>query len=525
VSTGRRHVVVVGGGLAGLVAAYRLSQGPADLPGTDGARASHDGGIAPPVVTLIEAGTRLGGVIDAVEVDGPPVEAGPDSFVVRKPEAVELCRELGLGSQLIQPGATGAFVIARGKLLPYPPDSAFGVPSDAESILRWPGLSARGRLRAVTDLWRPARPPEGDESIGSLLTRRLGDECARVLVGPLLAGINSGDPDRLSVRSTFPELADWERLYGSLIRGSRAARRARTRLVARTDGDGGETRAPGQAEATPTGLFSSLEGGLSTLVDALHQAIGDERIRLSTAASSVELDRHAGKWRIGLRGSAETIDADGMVLATPAFVSADLLRARAADMAADLDAILYGSTAVVALAYPPGTGDTLPGGSGFIVPPGAVMGGRSLSITACTWVSRKWPDARYGDRAVVRAFVGRAGDEAILEGTDPELVATVVHDLDAVVPLGAAPEAAAMARWPRSMPQYEVGHAERLRRIVARVESLPGLALAGSAYGGVGIADVVRGAGEAAERVFGHLRRAEDAAATMAGYALEGKDG
>jgi oxygen-dependent protoporphyrinogen oxidase len=467
------------------------------------------------MVTLLEAGPQLGGVIDAVEVDGLPVEAGPDSFVIRKPEAVELCRELGLGPRLLQAGATGAFVVAREKLLPYPPDSAFGVPSDAESILRWSGLSVRGRLRAITDLWRPARPSESDESIGSLLTRRLGDECARVLVGPLLAGINSGDPDHLSVRSTFPELVDWERLYGSLIRGSRAARRARNL---------GATR-EGHADARPTGLFASLEGGLSALVDALREAVGADRIRLSTAAASVALDRDAGGWRIRIRGSTETMDADGVVLATPAFVSAELLREEAAELAAELAGIPYGSTAVVALAYPGGTGDALPAGSGFIVPPGAAMGGRPLSVTACTWVSRKWPDARYRDRAVVRAFVGRAGDETILQRTDPELVATVVHDLDAVLPLGAAPEAAGLIRWPRSMPQYEVGHAERVRRIGAGVDALPGLALAGSAYGGVGIADVVRTAGDAAERIFDHIRRRAGGPAAMAGYALEENDG
>src|SRR5262249_17983161 len=145
------------------------------------------------------------------------------------PWAVDLCRELGLEDDLIHPGASGAFVWARGALHPYPQGSAFGVPPDAESILRWPGMSAGGRLRAVTELWRPARrsPARGpDESLASLLTRRLGAECANVLVGPLLAGVNSGDPARLSVRATFPELAEWERAFGSLIRGSRAARRA-----------------------------------------------------------------------------------------------------------------------------------------------------------------------------------------------------------------------------------------------------------------------------------------------------------
>jgi oxygen-dependent protoporphyrinogen oxidase len=277
--------------------------------------------------------------------------------------------------------------------------------------------------------------------------------------------------------------------------------------------------------AAASGLFASLEGGLSTLVDALRGAIGPDRIRLGAAAEGVAFDPGKSTWQVRLRGPAGALEADGVILATPAFVSADLLGGHAPNVAADLAGIPYGSSAVVALAYPAETAGSLPDGTGFIVPPGAVVRGRSLSVTACTWISRKWPEARYGDRAVIRAFVGRAGEEAILERTDLELVAAAVHDLDAVVPLGAAPEAAGLVRWPRSMPQYEVGYGERLRRIDAGARSLPGLALAGSAYGGVGIADVVRGAGDAAERVFEHLRCADDAPATMAGYALEGNDG
>src|SRR2546425_12318993 len=204
------RVVVVGGGVAGLTAAYRLASEGLD-------------------VMVHEAADRTGGAIAPLALegsdDGLTVEGGADSFVVRKPWALELCRDLGLDDELVYPGASGAFVWARGRLVPYPEGSAFGIPSRVGDMLGWRGLSPRGRLRAATEVYRPARKERGDQSIGALAERRLGRECARVLVGPLLAGINAADPDRLSVEATFPELARWEERHGSLIRGARAARK------------------------------------------------------------------------------------------------------------------------------------------------------------------------------------------------------------------------------------------------------------------------------------------------------------
>jgi oxygen-dependent protoporphyrinogen oxidase len=340
-------------------------------------------------------------------------------------------------------------------------------------------------------------------SIGAFVTRRLGRGCSRVLVGPLLAGINSGDPDRLSLRATFPELLGWEETYGSLIRGARAAGRAAV---------------PGRASrgGSPT-LFGTLRGGLGSIVEALAGAVGRDRITERAAAGGVEVAREGAGSATGALGvhvggstarPAWVERADAVVVATPAPVAASLLRSANPTVAGELGAIAYGSSAVVAIAYPTGTARSLPDATGFIVPAGSAAGGRSLAVTACTWLSRKWPDPRFGDRAIVRAFVGRAGDEAALEASDPELVATVVHDLDAIWPLGASPEVAAIARWPRSMPQYEVGHLDRLARIDRALDASPGVFLTGSAYRGVGIADVVHQANETAERVLAFLRSA-----------------
>lgn len=478
-----RRVVVVGGGITGLTVAYRL--------------AAAGGGRFD--VTLLEAGERLGGKLAPMTLEGPGgadglvVEGGADSFVVRKPWAVELCEELGLADELIAPGARGASVWARDRLLPYPERSAFGVPSHVESLLRWPGLSRRGRLRAAMDVYRPRRKGGDDESIGSLIERRMGREAASVLVGPLLAGINSGDPWRLSVRATFPELAEWERVYGSLVRGARAALRPP------------RDAAPASPGRRAGALFATVRGGFDRLIEALAAAIGPERIH--TRDRVERISRGVDGFEVfGDDPSSPAIPADAVVVTTPGDVTAGLIGLLAGDAARELEGIPYGSSAVVALAYPPGTGERLPDSTGFIVPPGSVAGGDPVAITACTWLSRKWPAPEtFGDRAVLRAFVGRAGHEEDLARADPELVAAVVRDVERISPVAEMPEAAGVVRWERSMPQYEVGHLERVERIERAIGRVPGLFVAGSAYRGVGIADCIRQANEAAERVRTYL--------------------
>jgi protoporphyrinogen/coproporphyrinogen III oxidase len=464
------RVAIVGGGVAGLVAAYRLTRNQ------------------PLSIRVFEREPTPGGVIRTAELAGALVEEGPDSFVVRKPWAVDLCRELGLGDDVVHPGASGAMVWARGELVPYPAGSAFGVPSDAESILRWPGMSVRGRLRAVTDLWRPARRAETeDESLQSFLTRRLGAECADVLVGPLLAGVSSGDPARLSVRATFPELSGWERTFGSLIRGSRAARRA----------------ASGRsASAAP--LFATLRGGLRRLPEALVDGIGHDAVEFGAAVSRVEPGT-GGSFVVRVEDGA-AFEADAVIVASPAPDAAGLVAGLNDAAATGLAVISYGSAAVVSMVYGPGSGALLPDATGFIVPAGAtVAGGRPATITACTWLSRKWPNPAFGDRAVLRAFAGRAGEDSALDLPDDELVAALVRDIEAISPMGDVPEDWSVARWPRSMPQYDVGHLDRVARIESALAATPGLFVTGSAYGGVGLADVVRHAGETAVRVRAHL--------------------
>jgi oxygen-dependent protoporphyrinogen oxidase len=404
-------------------------------------------------VVVREASGRPGGRLGTVTVGGLSVEAGADSFVARKPWAAELCRELRLPVEA--PRATGAYLWTDAGLVKFLKDSPFGIPGDIGDVFRWPGLSRSGRGRAAQDLVRKKKKKDDrEETLGELLRRRLGNEATDLAIAPLLAGLYAGDVDRLSASATFAELVAWERQQGSLVRGSQAA-----------------SRVAGRSDAGP--MFLRPTGGVAQMTDALADALGD---------------------RVALKDRViEMPEADVVVLAAPAFESAGLLRAVAPHAAVELEGIRYASTGIVFLVYPEGTSDALPEGSGFVVPRGRAP------MTACTWISNKWPARERSSRAIVRCYVGADGEEEVLEAPDDDLIEACARHLAAVVPVPPEPEHAAVQRWPRSMPQYELGHVDRVRRIR---EALPaGIFVAGNAYDGVGIADTVRGANETAERV------------------------
>jgi protoporphyrinogen/coproporphyrinogen III oxidase len=445
-------VVIVGGGVAGLATAHRLLE--AD-PAID--------------VTVLESEPAVGGRLRTATVGDLRLESGPDSFVARKPWAVDLCRELGL--ELLEPGARDALIWTERGLVPLP-ESALGVPTDLDEIVRWPGLSRRGRARVLTELVRKPRPPKTDESIGSLVRRRMGDEVAERLTGPLLGGLFAGDVDRLSVDATFPELARWERAFGSLIRGARAAVKAAT-------------------DAGP--MFLRPEGGVGELPRALLGSVGPARVRLGTRARAIRRERRS----FAVRTDRDALSAEAVVLAAPAFVSAELVRGLDVAGAENLAGVAYASTGVVHLVYAEGTADALPEATGFVVPRGRAP------MTAATFVSRKWPEEAFGTRAVLRCFVGAVGFEDVLDEPDEDIVEAVCRHLAAFLPLPERAEASSVVRWRRSMPQYEVGHLERVRAIESILPA--GIFVTGNALHGVGVADAVRSAGETAERVHTHL--------------------
>jgi oxygen-dependent protoporphyrinogen oxidase len=440
------RVAVVGGGVAGLATAHRLIDAGMD-------------------VVVFERDPVAGGVVaPPVEVGDLGLEPGPDSFAARKPWGVALCDELAIGTT--EPGASGAFLWTPVGLVPTLRGAPFGIPGDVGDVLRWPGLSRRGRFRALGDLVirkRSSSAPE--ETLGGLLRRRLGDEATDRALAPLLAGLHAGDVDRLSAVATFPELVAWEAAQGSLIRGAQAAERAARRV-----------------DAGP--LFRRPRGGMRALVDALSDSLG---ARLVTGADVVGVDPH----EVRLRDALEQVDA--VVLACRAGAAAALL----ADAAPpELPAIRSISTAVVFLVYPSGTADALPDGTGFVVPRGAAP------MTAATFLSRKWPDPAFGDRAVVRCYVGGDGVEDVVDETDGDIVDACARHLSAALELP-APAASRVHRWRTTMPQYEIGHLARVASI--RDAMPPGIFVVGCDLDGVGVSDLVRAAGETAERVLAHV--------------------
>ncbi len=467
------HIVIVGGGITGMAAAYAVATDP--LAKEMGARC-----------TLIEQEGRLGGKLLTERVGGCLVEAGPDSFLSTKPWAAELCRKIGLGDHLIGtvPGRA-VYVAARGRLYPLPEGLALGIPSRFLPLWRSGLLSPMEKLRVGLDLVLPRRKDDSDESIGAFIRRRLGEAAVTRLAGPLLAGIHAGNVDELSVRATFPQLREWEATHRSLV----LAAISRRRQVAGR----GKRHAP---------MFLSLTGGVGEMVGRLAASLGGTTVISGSRAVGVSRTEQRG----GRPGYVVTLEdgqalhADALLLATPASVTAGLVAPLSRTAAEGLSRIPSVSTVVVTMAYRRAEVDHPLAGHGFIV-----AKGEPLSITACTWVSSKWPHRAPPDVVLVRCYLGASGREEVVEEEDARIEGLVRADLRSTIGIGAEPIFTRITRWRGSMPQYRPGHLERISAIEAEIASLGGLALAGSSYRGVGIPDCIRQGTEAAERLVGEL--------------------
>ncbi|MDR7456233.1 MAG: protoporphyrinogen oxidase [Armatimonadota bacterium] len=463
------HVLVVGGGITGLAAAYTLVTDP---------RAKCLGVAC----TVIESEPRLGGKLRTERIDGCLVEHGPDSFLATKPWAAELCRALGIGDRLIPtlPGRA-VYVASRGRLHPLPDGLTFGVPTRLRSLLGTKLLSPLEKLRVAADLVLPRRRDDSDESLGGLLRRRLGDAVVRRVAGPLLGGIYAGDPDQLSARATFPLLPQWEASHRSLVLAALDRRR--------------------QAASTPNGpMFLSLAGGVGELVEHLRAALAGVTLLTGRTVVHLARRRHGGQGYHVRLDDGQTLDADAVVLTVPAFAAAALLAPLSRPVVAALRTIPYVSTAAVTLAYDRDRIRHPLDGHGFVV-----ARDEPLAIVACTWLSSKWPHRAPPNRALLRCYLGAAGREAVVDEPDERLVALARADLAKTMGIDAAPRFAVVARWPKAMPQYPPGHLERLQAMEAGLASLPGLALAGAGYRGIGIPDCIRQGTEAARRVLDNL--------------------
>jgi oxygen-dependent protoporphyrinogen oxidase len=456
------HVVVVGGGVAGLSAALAVRD--TAPPGTR--------------VTVVEQSGRLGGKVRTGEVSGVPSELGAETFLVRAPEVVDLARRLGL--EVLHPATASASLLVDGGLRPLPAGTLLGVPTDADAVEAAGILppAAVARLRA-----EPADPGpplgEDDIAVGALVRPRLGDAVVDRLVDPLLGGVYAGRADALSLDVTVPALAAAARRHGSVVRAAQAARAA----------------APGGSGP----VFGTVPGGLSALVGALAAASGAD-LRLGQPVR--ELTRTATGWRLVL-GSArdpELLDADAVVLAVPAAPAARLLSGVSGTAAAEVGVLDYASVALVTLVLPD-TGP-LPPGSGLLVP-----ASERLTVKAVTFLSQKW--GKPGP-AVVRASVGRYGEEADLQRSDEGLADVVAADLGRIVGYPVRPVERHVTRWGGALPQYAPGHLGRVGRARAALAGHGTLALAGAAYDGVGLPACVRSGTVAGTRVGEALRtRAE----------------
>jgi len=438
------RVAVIGGGMAGLAAAYALG-GTAD-------------------VVVLETTGAVGGKLRVTEVGGVPVDDGADSMLRRVPEAVALAEAVGLPLQ--SPTAGEASLWTRGHLRPLPTGTVMGVPADLAALARAEVLSAAGLARVPVDLIAPGAPVTEDISVGNLVARRLGREVVERLVDPLLGGVYAGRADLLSLQATLPQLVGPVSRHRSLLAAASEAR----------------------GKPSPGPVFAGVPGGLGRLPAAVAKASGAE-VRLGTTVR--ELERTAEGWRVTTGSAAHpSYDVfDAVVVAVPAAPAARLLRAVAPSAAAELGGVDYASLALVTLVL---AGETPGRGSGYLVP--AVEG---LTTKAVTFTSRKWPS--YGPTAVVRASIGRYGDEVELQRDDTELVAVVREELERVVgPVGRTIDGR-VTRWGGALPQYAVGHLDRVRRIQAALPA--GLAVAGAAYGGVGVPAVIRSGQAAAVRV------------------------
>jgi len=468
-------VAIVGGGISGLAAAFFL----------------RDRGLA---VTVLEGLPRLGGKLAVSEVAGIAVDEGAEALLARRPEGTDLIGAVGLAGQLKVPGTTAAGIWTGGHLRPLPKRQLMGVPADLGELEGSGILSRAGIARAREDLQLPTTPRDGDVPVASYVGARFGQELVDRLVDPLLGGVYAGRSDELSYEATLAGLAQASRQHRSLAAAAAS-------LLPR----------PGADPGPP--VFATLKGGLGTLPAAVAAASG-ATVRIGAMTRGLAR-RVKGEWRwaggggwrltVGSARAPEGLDADAVILAIPARPASRLLAGvpGAAPAAAALGEISYASMAIVTLAYRRGAFGRRPEGSGYLVP---AVDGRP--VKAVTFTTVKWPHLAAGDDGldIVRCSVGRVGEEALLQRDDSELAELAAADLAAATGVRGAPAAVRVSRWGGGLPQYTVGHLDRVARIRAGVAALPGLAVCGAAYDGIGIPACIASARLAADQVLAHLQ-------------------
>jgi oxygen-dependent protoporphyrinogen oxidase len=458
-----KRIAIIGGGISGLSAAFALEQERGQ-----GAQLEY---------VIFESNARFGGVIHTERVDDCLLEAGPDSFLTEKPWAADLCRELGLGNQLI--GSNDAerktYMLVKGGLLPIPDGLMFMVPTRLAPTFFSPLFSWSTKLRILREwFYRPGRDGS-DVTVADFVQRHYGREMVERVADPLLSGVYGGSADELSVQSVLPRFVQMEASHGSLGKAMVAMRKRR-------------------GARDPVPLFTSLQNGMQQMVDALLARIPQPARRLNTSVEAVKPESR--KWLVV--ASQRTEEFDAVVISTPAYVASGMLRD--SELGTELAAIRYSSSVTAMLAYDRKVRATLPAGFGFLVPRT-----ENRRMLAATFVHNKFPHRAPDDRALIRCFLGGTRDDAILQSSEDEIQSLVRRELGQILGIQADPLFVRIHKWSGSMAQYNVGHNARIARVRDLVAQMPGLALAGNAYGGIGVPDCVRSGSEAAEKVLTDL--------------------
>lgn len=446
-----KRVVVIGGGITGLTAAYHLQKEK-----TEKSLALD--------IQLIESSDRLGGKIHTLQKDGYTIERGPDSFLARKETAAKLVEEVGLGDQLVPNGTGQSYLLVNNRLHPMPSGSYMGIPTKIRPFLFSGLFSPLGKARAAMDLTKSKKTVEGDQSLGLFFRRRLGNQVVENLIEPLLSGIYAGDIDQLSLQATFPNFYTLEQEHGSLIKGLRKT----TSLPKRKKG-----------EKKPS-MFRTLRNGLGSLVDAMESHLEYGTVRKRTQVDHIEKkEKH-----YHLMLSDGTIhEADAIIMATPHYAAQRMLTQY--EFMKPFKEKNATSVANVAMAFDASAIKKDIDGTGFVVSRNS-----DFRITACTWTHKKWPHSTPAGKVLLRCYIGKPSDQEVVRMSDEEIVEIAMKDLKRTMAITAKPEFSVVTRWFDAMPQYKVGHMDRLNEITEQMKvELPGIYLAGGSYRGIGLPD------------------------------------